>query len=239
MCDVPASTRLLGGKDVVSALASETASYDLLIMSMPDQRLLTELLGSRTERIIARAECSVLALKTPRVRTHEAFQKRDTSGAEHESLLKLLHPEGARAGIDVSRKDAAFAHFASVFEQLIEGVSQKQIVDALLERERTQNTSLGHGVALPHATLSELSATVVGVFTSKQPIDYQGPDGSKVDVFFVTVSPPAERNLHLKLLSNIATLSLQTPLLMRLREAETGEQLKQAISDCSREAQAN
>ena len=124
-----------------------------------------------------------------------------------------------------------FQHCARVFAGLLEGVTAKEIADALWERERTQNTSVGHGVALPHATLAAATSSVVGVFTLREPIDYQGPDGLKVDVVFVTVSPPGERQLHLQLLSGIAGLSLATPLLERLRAARTSEQMHEAIRD--------
>ena len=40
------------------------------------------------------------------------------------------------------------------------------IVDSLWERERTQNTSVGNGVALPHATLVAADRSLVGVFTT-------------------------------------------------------------------------
>jgi mannitol/fructose-specific phosphotransferase system IIA component (Ntr-type) len=73
----------------------------------------------------------------------------------------------------------------------------------------------------------------VGVFTAEQPVDYHGPDQQPVDVFFVTLCPPSERQTHLMLLSGIARLTLETPLLQQLRQAPTDEAILAAVRDCS------
>jgi mannitol/fructose-specific phosphotransferase system IIA component (Ntr-type) len=138
------------------------------------------------------------------------------------------------ARLDVISKEALFQQFAQAFEASL-GVPARVIADALWERERTQNTSVGDGVALPHATLTEAEGACVGVFTARSPVDYQGPDDQPVDVFFVTICPPSERETHLRLLSRIAALTLKTNLLERLREAETPEQMRTAIEECSAE----
>lgn len=231
LCSSPASTKLLRGKRLVDTVTAISAGYDLLVAGMRDVTLWAQLRGTQQEEMMRRAECSVLLLKTPRVRTHEAFERKTKSSSASSPLLDHLEKSALEAHVSVSRKDALFQHCSRVFAGLLDGVTAKEIADALWERERTQNTSVGHGVALPHATLAAATSSVVGVFTMREPIDYQGPDGLKVDVVFVTVSPPAERQLHLQLLSGIAGLSLTTPLLERLRAARTPEQMHEAIRD--------
>ncbi|MCZ6736272.1 MAG: PTS sugar transporter subunit IIA, partial [Planctomycetota bacterium] len=63
------------------------------------------------------------------------------------------------------------------------------------------------------------------MFTIGQPMDYGAPDGVPVDVFFVTVGPPADRGTHLRLLSRLAQLVLQTRFLKRVRAADTDNEL--------------
>jgi mannitol/fructose-specific phosphotransferase system IIA component (Ntr-type) len=233
LCSSPSKVKLLGGKRLINSVANISAGYDLLVAGMPDVTLWAQLRGTQHEEIMRRAECSVLFLKTPRVRTHEAYERKTRHVSSSTPLLDHLERGALEPRIAVAKKDALFQHCARVFADLLEGVHAKQIADALWERERTQNTSVGHGVALPHATLANARSAVVGVFTTKEPIDYQGPDGVKVDVFFVTISPPSERQLHLQLLSGIAGLSLGTNLLERLRAAEDTETMLVAIRECA------
>lgn len=235
LCVSPTCTKVVTGKRLVNTVTNFSAGYDLLVAGMPDVTLWQQLRGTQHEELMRRAECSVLLLKTPRVRTHEAYERKTGHSQRSIPLIDRLEQSALESKIAVTRKDALFQYCARVFAELLEGVSPKQIADALWERERTQNTSVGHGVALPHATLANAKVSVVGVFTTREPIDYQGPDGLKVDVFFVTVSPPGERQLHLQLLSGIAGLSLGTPLLERLRAAQDSEEMLKAIRECALE----
>lgn len=233
LCASPTSTKILRGKTFLGTLSAVTTSYDLLVAGMPDTTLLRQITGTLEDRLMRQAECSVLLLKTPRVRTHEAYEKRTRHVSGASPLLDHLLADAVQPRISATKKDGLFQHCARVFEPLLEGTTQKEIYDALWERERTQNTSVGHGVALPHATLPNAAGAVVGVFTTQEPIDYQGPDGQRVDVFFVTISPPSERQLHLQLLSGIAALSLKTNLLERLRSADRVEDVLAAVRECS------
>jgi len=238
LCASPTRVKLLGGKRLVNSVGLISAGYDLLVTGLPDVTLWEQLRSTQHEEIMRRAECSVLLLKTPRVRTHEAYERKTRHVSSSMPLMDHLERGALEPRIVASRKDAVFQHCAKVFAKLLPGISAKEIADALWERERTQNTSVGHGVALPHATLAGARTSVIGVFTTKEPIDYQGPDDLKVDVFFVTISPPSERQLHLQLLSGIAALSLGTNLLERLRSASLAEHMLKALRECAFEYEA-
>lgn len=228
LCEATTRTHLVQGDDPVAAVISEATSYDLLVMGLPQASWAERVRGTRVERIARKVASSVLMLKTPRVRTHEAFvRKREALPTE---LIHFVNEDAVKARVKVGRKEALFESVADAFAKMLK-VEAKHILDALWERERTQNTSVGHGVALPHATLEAASSTVVGVFTLVEPINYHGPDGEKVDVVFVIVSPPSERQRHLELLSTIARLAMSTPMLQQLREAETVPQLLRVIHE--------
>ncbi len=230
----PAHEHIVRGKDRVTALTTLTSAYDMLVMGAPDVTLVGMLRGTPQDRIKAHSVCSVLTVKTPRRRTHAAIDD-VLPMPETCRLADYLEPGTLGAKLDIARKDALFNHFAQVFQQRLPEISQKSIADALWERERTQNTSVGDGVALPHATLAEAPRSLLGVFTSKSAVDYEGPDEQPVDVFFVTLCPPSARQIHLVLLSRIAALTLKTGLLARLRAAKTAAEIKQAIDDSAAE----
>ena len=80
-----------------------------------------------------------------------------------------------------------------------------------------QNTGVGEGVAIPHATLPGVQRSYLGVFTTSKPVSYGASDERGVDVFFVTVGPPEERKTHLLMLSNLARLVSTEDFLGHLR----------------------
>lgn len=226
LCEAPTRTTLAIGPDVISSIIKESSSYDLLVMGAPQASLVHRLQGTVPERITRKAACSVLMLKNPRLKTHDTYtRRRDTRAVE---LAHFVNEYASKPRIAVTRKEALFEHIASVFGGVLD-IEARQILEALWERERTQNTSVGHGVALPHATLDGVRSTVVGVFTIAQALNYHGPDGEKVDVVFVIIAPPHERQRHLELLSTIARLTLATSLLEDLKTARTTLEMMMAI----------
>lgn len=239
MCTSPAGTLVVRGRDRVSAISAATAAYDLLVMGAPDVTLRRMIRGSTSDLIKARSACSVLTVRTPRRRTHEAYRRtRATIPPESgKQFADFLAPGAVGAKLPIIKKEALFQAFAERFSPGLGGLAKQKILDALWDRERTQNTSVGHGVALPHATLSEAGEAFVGVFTTAAPVDYEGPDDEPVDVFFVTICPPSARQTHLELLSRIAALTLKTTLLDRLRSATTNDEMLDALHAASAELQ--
>lgn len=233
LCQAPAREHIVRGRDRVAALGALTAAHDMLVMGAPDQTLVGMLRGTAQDRIKAHSVCSVLTVRTPRRRTHAAFDAARPSLPEACRLSDFLEPGTLGARLDVTRKDALYQTFAQLLHARLPDIPVRQIVDALWERERTQNTSVGHGVALPHATIAEAPRSLLGVFTTRTPIDYQGPDDQPVDVFFVTLCPPSARQTHLLLLSRIAALTLKTDLLDRLRRAASAAAMREAIDECT------
>lgn len=234
LCEAKYGTKLLRGVDPVESLSEATASYDLVVLGARDHRLLQQMVrGSFQDRIAARAACSVLIIKAARVRTHEAYER--LARADEASFLDSLRPAAVGAKLEVARKEALFEELAQALARVVPGVTARRINDALWERERTQNTAVGKGVALPHATIAEASRSVIAVFTSARGVQYQGPDREPCDVFFVTLGPPGERELHLKVLSAVARICMQTDVIGALRDAESGEAVRTTFERCIRE----
>ena len=191
LCESPCRSQLVVGKDSVNAIVQATSSYDLLVMASPKAPLIRRVMGTEADAITHKAACSVLTLKTARSRTHEALERRSQAETST-SLVELVQGGGSFSQVSVSRKEALFEYIALQFAQQMK-CDAKTISQALWSRERTQNTSVGHGVALPHASLDAAPTTLIAAITSETPIDYHGPDGQPVDVFFVILSPPGER----------------------------------------------
>ena len=236
LCSSPTHSLILRGGARDEAVGDVAALYDLLVTSAPPGAgsIWDVLRPSKKDLLKERAACSVLSLKNPRVLTAGAHDHSSTGRFQQDGeidLTEFLEPALLGAKLPLNRKEALFAHFAEAFAQSVAGVDAERIAEALWQRERAQNTSVGEGVAMPHATIPRAARARVGVFTAAAPVDWQGPDGSPVDVFFVTLGPPSERQTHLLLLSTIATLVLKSSLLERLRAAETDEELHQALTE--------
>jgi PTS system nitrogen regulatory IIA component len=123
----------------------------------------------------------------------------------------------------------ALEAFGALFEAGGHLPSRLEAVQALTAREESHTTCLGHGVAVPHATVPGLPKPLLLVAISDEPIPFGPPESEPVDLFFVLLSPPGREGEHIKLLARICRLAQHPADLDELREAPDGKSLLDAI----------
>ncbi|MEX2617533.1 MAG: PTS IIA-like nitrogen regulatory protein PtsN [Alphaproteobacteria bacterium] len=105
------------------------------------------------------------------------------------------------------------------------GLAAQALFDALLERERLGSTGVGHGIAIPHGTLKELTR-IYGFFARlEKPIDFDAADDQPVDLIFVLLAPENAGADHLKTLTKLSRIFRDEATCNRLRELDSPEGL--------------
>ena len=113
----------------------------------------------------------------------------------------------------------------------ITGVSERDIFDVLLQRERLGSTGLGHGVAIPHGKLQGLKR-IAGVFARlAEPIDFEAIDGQKVDIVVLLLAPEGAGADHLKALARISRLLRDAAAVEKLRAAKDADALYAVLTE--------
>lgn len=234
LCSSAPSLRLVEGKNKLRELTALSATFDLLILGGGPQLRLRDLLrGSFPDLLTDAAACSVLRLRTPREQTHVSVASHEQGEGNASVLVEHLAKGCVQARLEPMTKEMLFSHFARAFSEALPGLERRKVEQALWERERMQNTAVEKGMALPHATMAEADQAWLGIFTTRDPIDYKAPDGCPVDIFFVTLGPPSSRSTHLQILASIARLVLQTDLLDRLRAGADPEDLHRSLLEAT------
>lgn len=100
---------------------------------------------------------------------------------------------------------------------------------ALIERESSHTTSLGNGVALPHATVPGLERSVILVGVAPDGLRFGSGDGEPDRLFFVLLSPLNQAGTHIKLLARIVRLVRRPGLIDTLLAAGSGDEVVDAI----------
>jgi len=100
------------------------------------------------------------------------------------------------------------------------GLHERQIFDALLERERLGSTGVGNGIAIPHAKLAGLKR-LHGLFARlESPVDFDAVDEQPVDLVFLLLAPESAGADHLKALARVSRLLRDRHVCEKLRGAE-------------------
>ncbi len=84
------------------------------------------------------------------------------------------------------------------------GLSEREVFETVLQREKLGSTGVGNGIAIPHGKLSGIKR-IQGVFARLQtPVDFEALDDQPVDLVFMLLAPEGAGADHLKALSRIA-----------------------------------
>ena len=238
LCVSPTSAVVINGTDELDAIEKVTGAYDLMSMGAAPNRTFTgHLFGTRKDNLTRRAECSVLWLKTPYLQTHEAFDIEHLPVEKEFDLLSFVDPNCIKLNIKNTRKEELFRTATDLLTVHYPKIGSIVINSALWEREQLQNTSVGNGVAMPHATLSragdsDTADSAVAILTTAEPIEYGAANKEKVDVFFFTTGSPTNRQTHLKILAELSRLCLHTDFLRKARAASSSDNLIDAVREC-------
>ncbi len=103
-------------------------------------------------------------------------------------LSDLISQEAVVVGLKASSKKQAIQELATKAAELT-GLSEREIFDTLLQRERLGSTGVGHGVAIPHGKLVKLDKLVGFFARMEKPIDFDALDDQPVDLIFLLLAP--------------------------------------------------
>ncbi len=119
------------------------------------------------------------------------------------SLLNALQ-EGRLVELPEADKEKSLIYLGHLIEAIPDISGGMDLVDAMLARERSINTGLGHGVACPHVRASSGGDMLCAVGWSPTGIDYGASDGKKVHLVAMYYIPDSQKNVYLKEVSGLA-----------------------------------
>lgn len=145
-------------------------------------------------------------------------------------LSDLISPDSVIAHLKATSKKQALQEIAQRAARLAR-LPEREVFDALLERERLGTTGVGQGIALPHAKFPELTR-LHGLFVRlDQPVDFESIDDKPVDLIFTLLAPEDAGAEHLKALARISRLLRNQSICAKLRGAEDGAALYAILTE--------
>lgn len=145
-------------------------------------------------------------------------------------LSQILKPRAVKVLTDVASKKRLLQSVADLAEGLI-GPSAAEIFDALQDRESLGPTGVGHGVALPHARLPDLTEVQGAFFKLERPIDFEAADRQPVDLVFALFAPADTGVDHLKALALVSRTLRDQTLCAKLRANDDAATLHTLLTD--------
>ncbi len=142
----------------------------------------------------------------------------------------LLSPERISFDVHASSKKRLLELISEKLAGNSGQLSQREVFESLVARERLGSTGLGEGVAIPHGRIKGIQHVEAEFLRLAKPLPFEAADGRPVDVLFALAVPEDCGEDHLKLLAHIAELFSEPGFLDDLRSAETPADLLKLLS---------
>lgn len=132
------------------------------------------------------------------------------------TLIDLLTPAAVISPLRAHGKKQALLELAQHAAR-VAGLPERDLYEALLQRERLGSTGIGDGIAIPHGRMPGIDR-LIGLFArADKPIDFDALDGQPVDIIFVLIAPEGAGADHLKALARVARVLRNQAVLEQVR----------------------
>ncbi len=139
-------------------------------------------------------------------------------------LIKEILPlSRIESGADLHSKKAVLEHLSEMIGADCAELTDMDIFEGLLARERLGSTGLGNGIAIPHGRMTGISHTKGAFLKIQESVDFDAVDNKPVEMFFALLVPEESTDEHLKILSQLAEMFSDENFLDRLRDENDPE----------------
>jgi PTS system nitrogen regulatory IIA component len=145
-------------------------------------------------------------------------------------ISDILSPERTRCDVSAGSKKAALEILAGLISSADPRLTQAEVFESLISREKLGSTGLGKGIALPHGRLPHGSKTYGAFIRLETAIDYDAVDHTPVDLLFALLVPEQSTQEHLDILARLAELFSNDETLVKLRKEPLTQEIFKLIT---------
>jgi PTS system nitrogen regulatory IIA component len=146
-----------------------------------------------------------------------------------DGLESYLESSMCQTGVQVQNKERLLQRLAKDASHKVREISAEDVLRHLERREEQAPTSIGGGVAIPHAFMPGVDSPVVAAYTLQRPIPFGPTDADKVRTVFFLLGRQGQADHHLPILARIARLCATPEFLPLVAKAKNGRELHKTI----------
>ena len=144
-------------------------------------------------------------------------------------ITDLLKSESIALGAQPKDKYDAIAILTGLMEKGGNLSDKAQYEKDVLAREASGTTGLGDGIATPHAKSAGVKAPGLAAMTVPAGMDFEAMDGKPSRLFFEIAAPDTAADVHLEVLSKLATMIMDPDFKEALVAAKSKEEFLSLI----------
>ncbi len=141
------------------------------------------------------------------------------------NISEILSPDCVFPNMDCHSKKDALDTLAKAIAGSESSISQTEVFDCLIARERLGSTGLGNGIAIPHGRLKEGKKTFAAFMQLEEAVDYDAVDKAPVDLMFALIVPEDSTEEHLQTLAKLAEMFSDKTTVQKLRQTNSSKEI--------------
>lgn len=138
-------------------------------------------------------------------------------------ITDLLAKESIKLNATVKDKEEVLNTMVDLMDKSGKISDKKLYLDAVKAREEEGTTGVGNGIAIPHGRCSGVKKAGLAAMSIKGGVEYNALDSKPVDLVFLIAANEDSGNVHLEILSKLATMLMDDEFVSKLKNAKTAE----------------
>lgn len=152
-------------------------------------------------------------------------------GGKLMDIEQILLPECIEVSSQKEDKESILKNIANLAKKnpTLNKISGEDIYKALAEREDMGSTAISSRIAIPHCRLDGIDDFVLGLYVSKEGVEFGAIDKKDTFVFVFIIAPAKKQKEHVRLLSFISQYLRKDENISRLINAKDIENIRKSI----------
>ncbi|WP_300409215.1 fructose-specific PTS transporter subunit EIIC [Lagierella sp.] len=151
------------------------------------------------------------------------------------NITDLIKKDSILIGQSLKDKKDAIETAVKLMQNLGNLSNPQDFKDKVYAREAQGSTGVGEGVAIPHGKSSSVTKPGLSAITIPEGVDFESLDGEPVKLLFLIAAPESDSNVHLTILSRLATLLMDKNFIDSLVGAKSKEEFLAIIDRAEKE----
>jgi len=140
---------------------------------------------------------------------------------------KLFRSDRMLAGLSARTKQQVLKTLCDRAGEVLK-LDPGMLLSLLLTRESLGSTGIGGGIAMPHASLTEIDAPFILLAGLTQPVNFEAIDDLPVDIVCLLFNPPEKTTEKLACLACMSRQLRDPAVQQRIRRARSPDELHAA-----------
>lgn len=125
-------------------------------------------------------------------------------------ITDLLKANGIALNAQVTSKSEAIDTLVDLMVTTGNISDKEAYKKAVLAREASSTTGIGESIAIPHAKNAAVKSAGLAAMVVKDGVDFESLDGQPAKLFFLIAAPDTSADLHVAVLSRLATILMDS-----------------------------